>query len=117
MSYRSDVCLWLSREAVKKMDKRMKEAFETAFCKPVRTRPSEDGKVWHCPYTGWNQEVDEDGIVGFLESLDRTEGELYELIVIGEGEDDWQERTNREYASEFHLSSEVVFYFDGERLK
>ena len=117
MSYRSNVCLWLSQEAVKKMDKQMKEAFKTAFNKPVKTRPAEDGKVWHCSETGWNQDVDEDDIMGFLKSLDRTKGEFYELIVIGEGEDDWQERTNQEYASGWHLSSAIVFSFDGRPVK
>lgn len=117
MSYRSNVCLWLSREAVKKMDKGMKEAFENAFDKPVKTRPAEDGRVWHCPYTGWNQDTDEDGIMGFLDSLDNTKGEFYELIVIGSGEDDWQEMTNKKCASGWRLSSRVVFSFDGRRLK
>ena len=117
MSYRSNVCLWLSQEAVRKMDKKMKEAFETAFDKPVRTRPAEDGKVWHCSGTGWNQDSDEDDIMGFLKSLDKTNGELYELIVIGEGENDWQEETNQEYATGWHLSSAVVFSFDGRPVK
>ena len=53
----------------------------------------------------------------FLNSLDRTNGEFYELIVIGEGEDDWQERTNQEYASGWHLSSAVVFSFNGRPVK
>jgi hypothetical protein len=118
MSYRSSVCLWLSREAVKKMvEKNMKEAFETAFGKPVRTRSAGDGKVWHCPRTGWNQEADEDGIMGFLESLDNSMGELYELIVVGEGEDDWQEQSNHGQGDFWRLSSEVVFFFDGRPVK
>lgn len=117
MSYRSNVCLWLSQEAVKKMDRKTKEAFETAFDKPVKTRPVEDGKVWHHPNTGWNQDVDEDDITGFLESLDNTKGEFYELIVVGEGENDWQEETNQEYASGWRLSSAVVFSFDGRPVK
>lgn len=117
MSYRSNVCLWLSQEAVKKMDRRTKEAFETAFNKPVKTRPAEDGKVWHCSETGWNQEVDEDDIMGFLESLDKTRGEFYELIVVGEGEDDWQEQSNHEPGDFWRLSSEVTFSFDGRPVK
>ena len=122
MSYRSNVCLWLSQEAVRKMDKKMKEAFETAFGKSIRTRPAKtrstgDGKVWHCSYTGWNQEADEDDIMGFLESLDNAKGELYELIVVGEGEDDWQEQSNHEPGDFWRLSSEVTFFFDGKRLK
>ena len=62
-------------------------------------------------------DVDEDDIMGFLKSLDRTKGEFYELIVSGEGEDDWQERTNQEYAFGWHLSSAVVFSFDGRPVK
>ena len=116
MSYRSNVCLWLSQEAVKKMDKKMKAAFLNAFGTPVKTRPAADGRVWH-DRTMWNQVVDEDDIMGFLKSLDKTNGELYELIVVGEGEDDWQEETNKGYLEGWNLSSEVVFSFDGRPLK
>ena len=117
MSYRSNVCLWLSQKAVKKMDKETKDAFEMAFGKPVKTRPAEEGQVWHCPHTGWNQEVDEDDIMGFLESLDKTKGEFYELIVIGEGEDDWQEKSNNPFETGWHLNTKTIFFFDGKQLR